>query len=246
MGVNKSIDINCDLGEGMPNDAALMAHISSCNIACGGHFGTKESIRETIQLAKLHKVKVGAHPSYPDKENFGRVSMNISSDELAKSLRNQISDFISVCKEEKIEASHIKLHGALYNDSAQNFSLAKLVVQVLDDLQLQLPVYAPQNSVLAGIADKPVVEAFIDRRYNGDGSLVSRKQDNSLIEDPLQAWDQLKQMIFAQRFIAANNKSIPMNAETYCLHGDTRNALEIAQFIHSKLVSFNFVLDKNG
>ncbi|MDG1333621.1 MAG: 5-oxoprolinase subunit PxpA [Crocinitomicaceae bacterium] len=246
MDVKKRIDINCDLGEGMPNDAELMPLISSCNIACGGHFGTKETMRSAIQLAKLHKVKVGAHPSYPDRENFGRKSMNISSDELASSLRKQLSDFISVCHEEQVEPNHIKLHGALYNDSAKDISLAHLVVEVMGQLQLSLPIYAPLNSMLAGVASEPIIEAFIDRRYNENGSLVSRSEKNALIEDPTQAWDQLKQLYLTDSVTALNDKVIQLAAETYCIHGDAKNALEIARFIYLKLEAFNIALDKNG
>ncbi len=246
MDVKRTIDINCDLGEGMSNDADLMAFISSCNIACGGHFGTRETIRSTVQLAKLHGVKVGAHPSYPDKENFGRKSMSISSSELAASLHGQISDFLSVCKEEGVNPNHIKLHGALYNDCSTNESLAEVIRGVYEGLNLNIPMYAPPNSALSSKIENTISEAFIDRRYNENGTLVSRAQPNALIEDSTQAWNQLVRMYVDQEVVSSNGEVIPMSAETFCLHGDANNARDIAEFIGTKLDSSNISLDRNG
>lgn len=246
MDVKRLIDINCDLGEGMPNDADLMPFISSCNIACGGHYGTKDTIRDTIRLAKKYGVKVGAHPSYPDRENFGRKSMSISAIELAASIREQLSDFLSVCKEEGINPNHVKLHGALYNDCAKDESLASLIREVLADLDVTIPVYTPPNSAISALISNSLSEAFIDRGYNDDGSLVSRAKTDALIENTSHAWKQLSEMYFNQKVTSVNGKEIQMFAETFCIHGDTDNATEIAQFAHSKLESLNIHLDKNG
>ena len=121
----RTIDINCDVGEGVGNEEALFPLISSCNIACGGHAGSKESIVFCLELAKKYNVKVGAHPSYPDKENFGRVSMNLSDDELILGIKQQMQLFMSLCSQMNVELHHIKPHGALYNDIAKDEHLAK-------------------------------------------------------------------------------------------------------------------------
>jgi UPF0271 protein len=246
MGVIQKIDINCDLGEGMPNDESLMPYISSCNIACGGHFGTKDTIRATIRIAKEFGVKVGAHPSYPDRENFGRKSMDISTDKLIKSLSEQISLFLTVCNEEGVQANHIKLHGALYNDSSNNEELVDAIQTVYKNLNLSLPLYLSPHSILAKRMRNAVIEAFIDRRYNEDGSLTPRTHTGALIEDPIQAWEQLSRMYLNREVTCADGKTISINATTFCIHGDTKNALEIARFIDSKLKSLNIILDRNG
>lgn len=248
MDLNKTIDINCDLGEGTPNDADLMPFISSCNIACGGHFGTKESIRKTIQLAQEFNVKIGAHPSYPDKENFGRKQLPISSIDLKKSIRKQLEDFLSVCEEEKVIPNHIKLHGTLYNVAAKETPTAETIASLFMQMNLNLPVYTPFNSALArSVANhnSVVPEAFIDRGYENDGSLVSRTKQGALIDQPDLAWEQLKTMYFHKRICTYNGEMIPITAETYCIHGDSSSALSTLQFIHSKLLENGINLSKN-
>ena len=246
MDINRKIDINCDLGEGMPNDNALMPYISSCNIACGGHYGTKETISKAIRLAKSHKVKVGAHPSYPDKENFGRKSLNLSSGELIENLTDQISLFLAVCERERIEPNHIKLHGALYNDSSHNEDLANVIEKVCKNLNLNLPFYLPPNSILTKRVKDVYLEAFIDRGYQSDGSLVARNNPSAVIENPIVAWRQLSSMYFDHTVTSLEGPTILINASTYCLHGDNPNALEIAKGISRELKLLDISLDKNG
>lgn len=249
MDVIRSIDINCDLGEGMKNDADLMPYISSCNLACGGHFGTIETIRTTIKLAKKHKVKVGAHPSYPDKDNFGRKPLNISSNELEKSISTQLRDFLNVCAEEEIIPNHIKLHGALYNAAATDESTAKTIASILQKLNLSLPIYTPNNSLLAKELNGSILvvpEAFLDRMYQADGNLVNRKKENALINSPELAWKQLKQMYFDREVTSVLGTKIPMNAKTFCIHGDGENTFEIAQFIYLKLKEQGINLRKDA
>lgn len=230
----------------MSNDAALMPYISSCNIACGGHFGSTTTMREAVRLAKLHNVKVGAHPSYPDRENFGRKSMSISSEELTSSICEQISDFLSVCNELEVFPNHIKLHGALYNDCMKDEALANVIFKAYEKIEISLPVFTPPNSLLTQKLDHVITEAFLDRRYNEDGSLVSRAQHDALIEEPHEAWNQLYNIYFNHEVISSGGKTIPINADTFCLHGDTTNSLEIAQLIDRKLKSLNISLNKNG
>ena len=248
MDVIRSIDINCDLGEGMKNDADLMPYISSCNVACGGHFGSIETIRATIKLAKKYGVKVGAHPSYPDRENFGRKRLDISPDELEKSVSSQLSDFMNVCAEEGITPHHIKLHGALYNVAATDESTAKIIALTLQKLNLSLSIYTPKHSILAQHLNNSISvipEAFLDRTYQENGDLVNRKEENAIIDSPDLAWEQLKMMYFDQEVISVLGARIPVIAETFCIHGDGENALEIAQFIHARLKEHGITLWKD-
>ena len=130
------IDINCDLGEGAGNDAQLMPLISSCNIACGGHYGDTDSIREAVRLALKYNVRIGAHPSYPDTENFGRKVMNCSPEELKQSIQEQLRLIQTVCEEEGAIISHVKLHGALYNKTSEDEELAKTVLEAIEPLPI--------------------------------------------------------------------------------------------------------------
>ncbi|NNE76300.1 MAG: lactam utilization protein LamB, partial [Pricia sp.] len=143
----KEIDINCDVGEGIGNEAELFPLISSCNIACGGHAGNTKEMKEIVQLAKLHKVKVGAHPSYPDKAKFGRVSMDITADGLTQSIRRQIENLVRIASKAQIGLNHIKPHGALYNDIAKNESLTNIFLKAIAAYRTDVHLYVPYASV---------------------------------------------------------------------------------------------------
>ena len=134
----RPIDINCDLGEGIGNDAEIMPYINSCNIACGGHFGDLQTIKETILLAQKYAVKVGAHPSFPDKENFGRKLMTLSDNDLMDSISQQIKLFHQACNETGARMHHVKLHGALYNLAAKDSHIAELVIQAFKQTWIHL------------------------------------------------------------------------------------------------------------
>jgi len=229
------IDINCDLGEGMGNDAALMPLLGSCNIACGGHFGDVKSMTITVKLAKKHGVMVGAHPSFPDKENFGREIMDISRDELHQSLVKQISDFQLVCQQNNVNMHHIKLHGALYNLAANDTEIAALVLNAFTRVKPEVKIYAPYFSAIAILAEDyfPIVyEAFADRNYNADLSLVSRDKPNAVIADKQKAYEQIKSIVETGKVTSIDGQMVDIKADTFCVHGDNQNALEILQFIH--------------
>jgi len=231
-------NINCDLGEGFGNDALLMPLISSCNIACGGHYGNSETIKKTIQLAKNHQVKVGAHPSFPDPSNFGRKIMNISDTALAKSVFDQVQLFLSVCQSENIEMHHVKLHGAFYNLAAKDERIARIVIDTLKNLNQSFSIYAPPNSVLEKIGAthfNMIGEAFIDRRYNEDLSLVSRTEKKALIESSEESWKQFYEIAFKQQVTSITGVISPIEAQTYCIHGDMENAISILHYIHKQL-----------
>lgn len=234
-----TIDINCDLGEGVDNELDLMPMISSCSIACGGHAGNLETMEKVVGLAKLNGVLVGAHPSYPDKENFGRVSISISAEALKKSIKEQIESLVAILKARNMELNHIKPHGALYNDIARDRELALLFLESVADYKEKVVLYVPYASEIAKMAEEtgyPIkYEAFADRNYNQDLSLVSRKAPNALIQDPQEVLNHIMLMVNKGMVKTASGTSIKLLADTYCIHGDSPAALEILMYLSQQL-----------
>ena len=236
---SKHIDLNADLGEGTGNDEYIMPYISSCSIACGGHYGNEETMQATIKLATKHNVKIGAHPSFPDEDNFGRRVLTMTKSELTESIFQQVLRFQAVCEMAEVPLHHIKLHGALYNYAAIDAPTADAVVEGIIATKLRPKLYVPHHSILAKKADNllPVVyEAFIDRRYNNDFSLLSRDEKDALIQNPVDAWQQLYDMIALNKVTTIDGSEKTIIASTYCIHGDHQNSIEILRFIHSKLL----------
>ena len=217
-----TIDINADLGEGSLNDAQLMPLISSCSIACGGHFGNETTMRTAVQLAKKHKVKIGAHPSYPDVKNFGRKVLPIPKNLLSEAVHQQLVRFISICESEDIQVHHMAT-------------------------QVRPKLYVPYGSVLAKKA-KPLLpleyEAFIDRTYNDDLSLVSRTEKDAVIYEPNPAWSQLQLMVENNLVQTRKLNKVSIVANTYCIHSDTPNVIEILSFIRQQMKQFHIGLNK--
>ena len=234
----KEIDINVDLGEGSGNDAQLMPLISSCSIACGGHVGDETSMRSSVRLAMKHSVKIGAHPSFPDTDNFGRKILTMTKSELSDSMFHQLLRFYAVCEVENAPIHHIKLHGALYNFAAVDAPTADAVVEGIIATHIRPKLYVPFHSILAKKAENllPLVyEAFIDRRYNDDLSLVSRHEENAVISSPEAAWNQLYDMISRGEVSTVQNNRFPINANTFCIHGDNKSSVEILEYIRVKM-----------
>jgi UPF0271 protein len=243
----KFIDINADLGEGSGKDQLLMPLISSCSIACGGHFGDEKTMRTAITQAKKHNVKVGAHPSFPDKDNFGRKVLTLTKSELTQSVFQQIMNFHAICKTENVALHHIKLHGALYNYSAIDAPTSDAVVEAIIATKVRPKLYLPFNSILAKKAENllPLVyEAFIDRRYNEDLSLVSRSTTGATIENSKLAWEQLLKMITEKKVTTINNLEKEIVANTFCIHSDTPNAVKTIKYIISKMKEYSITLEK--
>lgn len=242
------IDINCDVGEGIGNEADLLPLISSCNIACGGHAGDDVSMTQVVKLAKQYGVRIGAHPSYPDKENFGRFSMDIGSTELTKSIKAQIHALETILHKEQVSLNHIKPHGALYNDLAKNEALADLFLKAIASYRESVVLYAPPGSVIAKKAIKNdfkvKLEAFADRSYNQDLSLVSRKLPNAVLNDPKIVLHHLVKMVNENKVVTINGKESHIEADTYCLHGDTPNALQIIMYLSQELPKQQIYIQK--
>jgi UPF0271 protein len=238
-----TIDINCDVGEGIGNEKELLPLISSCNIACGGHAGDTQTMTEVIRLAKVNKVKVGAHPSYPDRENFGRVSMPISEADLTKSLQEQIRSFTSILENKNIKMHHIKAHGALYNDIAKDLLLAKTFLSAIEVYKENIFVYVPYNSMIANECIRQnfnvKFEAFSDRNYNSDLSLVSRKLPNALLQKPEDVLNHLLMMVKEKQLRTYDGISVKIGADTFCIHGDTPSALQILMYLSKELPNHN-------
>ncbi|PTM09505.1 MAG: lactam utilization protein LamB [Bacteroidetes bacterium] len=240
--MNKSsIDINADIGEGIGNEAELMPLLSSCNIACGGHAGNKDTMRMCINLAVQHNVKIGAHPSFPDIENFGRNEINMSCAALYQSVKNQIKDLMNVIKEEHAALHHVKPHGALYNLAARDKKTAEVIVEVMKSIHLPLKLYVPYGSVIAEVAITegiPITyEVFADRNYNDNLSLVSRLKDNAVILDVDEMTSHIKSMILRNKVKSINGVEVSIKAETICVHGDNPEALKLIQNLRQNLTN---------
>lgn len=229
------IDINCDMGEGIGNDEAIMPFITSANIACGYHAGDEETMRTTILLAKGHGVHAGAHPSFLDRENFGRTEMPCTPQELYQFVTKQLHLFAAIANECAVPFHHVKPHGALYNMAARDIVLAKAFAYAVRDVGSHLIVYGLSGSHLVfeakahGLPAKH--EVFADRTYQDDGSLTPRSQPNALIEDEGQMIEHVLRLVQKKTIRTTSGKEIPVHADTVCIHGDGKYAVQFARAI---------------
>ncbi|MCX2839705.1 5-oxoprolinase subunit PxpA [Salinimicrobium sp. MT39] len=243
----KKIHINCDLGEGGEHDGQLMPLISACNIACGGHAGTLETMQHTVDLAMENGVEIGAHPSYPDKENFGRISIPMESEELKRSLVAQIMSLKQIAEAEGAVLTHVKPHGALYNDAFNNVEVAKIIIDSVLEFGNDLVLYVAEGSVISELAKGKLeirYEAFADRNYNPDGSLVNRKETGAVITQKEEVFNHLLSMISEQKITPQKGQKFDTFATTFCLHGDTPNSVEILEYLHRELPAKNIEIFK--
>jgi UPF0271 protein len=213
--------LNCDLGEGIGNDIQLMPYIDEANIACGFHAGDAFTMRETVALCIRHGVKIGAHPSYLDRENFGRKEIELSSEEIYLLVKKQIETLKKIAENAGAKLNHVKPHGALYNTSAKNLEVAKAIAKAVKDIDAGLILFGLKNShsIIAAkeIGLKTAEEAFADRRYESDGSLTPRSQPGACFTEIQDALNQVQKM----------------KADTWCIHGDGPHALAFAKALHS-------------
>ena len=243
-----AIDLNCDMGESfgawtMGNDSALMDYVSSVNIACGFHAGDATTIRKTVETAIAKGVKIGAHPSFPDLQGFGRREMKMSAAEVFDIVLYQVSAIKGMCEALGTKLNHVKPHGALYNKAAKDVEISAAIAKAVKKLDENLIFYGLSGSFLISEAEKSGLktasEVFADRTYQTDGSLTPRTELNALIHDSNQAIAQVLEMVFEQKVTAVNGEKIPLKAETICIHGDGQHALEFAKTINSTLKSKN-------
>jgi UPF0271 protein len=237
-----SIDLNCDMGEGMSNDAFLMPMISSANIACGYHAGDEALMQQTIELALQHQVKIGAHPSFPDRENFGRTNMHFTTAEIVDMVKTQIELLSTIALKMNARLHHVKPHGALYNMAWKDKILSAAICTAILETDPTLVVYAQSGSALIIMAEsmhlKTCNEVFADRSYQPDGTLTTRTIPHALLQTEQEVIAQVLQMVL-QQTVTAEGKVIPVKAETICIHGDGAHALEFAKSIYQTCRSHN-------
>jgi len=234
--MTRSICLNADIGElpgraGRALDKAILDVVSRCSIACGGHAGDAESMAETLRMAAACGVLAGAHPSYPDREGFGRERNNISLADLAISLKSQVSDLLGIAAAKGADISHLKPHGALYNDAARDSDLAHLIAALCLDTGIKTLIGPPASEMeraanLAGLTY--IAEGFADRAYEADLSLTPRSLPGAVFADHEAQRAQAFAMVFDHRVTARTGEMIPLHVKTICLHGDTPGAAENA------------------
>lgn len=233
----QKIDINCDLGEGMMSDEAIMPFINSASIACGYHAGDEDSMKRTVELALKHNVLIGAHPSFMDRENFGRTDIRLPLAEVYDLVSKQIQLLSEIAISFGATLHHVKPHGALYNMAARARPLAAVIALAVKDADEKLKLYGLSGSHLINEAKKiglkPSSEVFADRTYQDNGFLTSRLKQGALISDIDKALQQVLLMVNEGTVVTISGKTIPIVAETICIHGDNELAVEFAKAIHS-------------
>ena len=237
------IDINCDMGEGLNNEELFMPYITSCNIACGGHAGNEKTMRRVVALALKHDVNIGAHPSYPDTENFGRKSIDISPTDLIQSIKNQVKSLQRIVEEEGGILHHIKPHGALYNEVAEDMDLANTFFDAISDYKNTCELYLLSNSFAAVLARQKgfIVreEAYADRSYNNDLSLVSRIKDNAVLTDANEVLEHATRMLNNQ-VKTIDGHIVSIKSDTFCVHSDTKNAESLVKILYEQLLKSGY------
>ena len=235
-----SVDLNADVGEGM-DDGDLMPYVTSANVACGMHAGDPVTMDQTVELALSRGVRVGAHPGYPDRENFGRVAIEMAADEIENLVVYQVSALEGFVRSRGSRLTHVKPHGALYHSGAEFPDVARAIAEGVRRVGTDLVLVGASGSMLIGAgreAGLPVAEeAFADRRYRADGTLVPRGRPGALITDPDEAAEQAVQLARDGVVVADDSSRISVRADTICLHGDTPGAAEIARRIHERFRS---------
>lgn len=249
------IDINCDLGECLNGDhlsleRKLMPLISSCSIACGGHAGDHESMSKVMEEALKHNVLIGAHPSYPDKANFGRSWIDITQEDLFISLINQISSLHKIANQQGATIHHVKPHGALYNQAAIDYEVSAVIIKAIKYLDIQTKIFCLPDSATEKLAllegVEVVREGFVDRKYNEQGRLMARSDKQAVIEKEEEAVDQFLLMVTQGKVLTLDKNAIPMKVDTICVHGDNSNAEKILRACHFAAQNNNIQIGAYG
>lgn len=233
------IDLNCDLGEGIGNDEEILNYITSANIACGYHAGDYEIMKKTVGMCKNKGVKIGAHPGFPDRENFGRKNMDMSLNEIKKCVNDQVKSIYKLTKDFNVELNHVKPHGALYNMAAKDYSIAKAIAETIYDIDKKIILVGLSNSNIIKAAEDTGLEflneVFADRAYNNDGTLVSRTIDGAVLHDIDLCVDRVVKMIKEKKVESIDGTEINIKVDTICLHGDNEEALQLAKSIYTRV-----------
>jgi UPF0271 protein len=237
--MNLVVDLNSDLGEGAGHDHEILDLVSSANIACGFHAGDPPSIFASIQAALERGVALGAHPSFPDRENFGRTEMAMLPAEVYAFVAYQIGAFQSLARAAGGRMNHVKAHGALYNMAARDRALADVIANAVFALDPRLILFAPAASQLDYAATElglqTASEVFADRNYLADGSLVPRSRPDAFVHDPAEAADRIIRILSEGTVRAVDGADIPVSGSTVCVHGDNPQAVAFVRKVRERL-----------
>lgn len=230
--------LNCDIGEGTGNEEQIMPLIDSCSIACGGHAGDALSMEAAIRLAKENNVLPGAHPSYEDRKNFGRISVEIEDQALVASIQKQLKSIDLLLEKHQIPLHHIKAHGALYNDAIRDPRIARIYLKAIAGYKRRCFIYLPPGSEIALLAKalqfRVTYEAFGDRTYREDLSLVPRGMAQAVIRDKKQVYAQINSIASTGKVITDKGRYVDLKAETFCIHSDTEDAVSILGYLNKQ------------
>ena len=251
----KRVDLNCDMGEVAQavtdgTQEELLHYVTSANVACGGHAGAAAMMQATIEQCLRNGVAIGAHPGYEDRANFGRIELKLSHEEIAVSVHRQVLALAEIAARCGARITHVKPHGALYNQAARERELARAIAEGVarwrkDVVLMGLAGSAMLEEFLA-TGFSVAAEAFADRRYEPDGSLRSRKFQDALLRNPEEAAAQAVQIVEQNSVIAADGTAVPLRAQTICIHGDTPGAAEIAAAVNRALRAAGVALEPVG
>lgn len=238
-----AVDLNADLGEGQPHDAAMMPLVTSANLACGGHAGDEATIVAAVALARRHGVAIGAHPGHADRQHFGRRELAITPTAAAGLVLEQVERLAAIVGE---PPRHVKLHGGLYHQVARDEALGAAVAGAIASVWPAMILVAPAGSPLVTVARSRGLavaeEAFIDRAYSAAGTLVPRGRPGGVISDPCMAAGRAVRLVQAGRVESIDGGDVPIRADTLCLHGDGRDPVGLATAVRAALAGAGVVV----
>lgn len=235
------IDLSCDLGEGAGNDAEIIAHVTSASVACGGHAGDESTMRAALEMASRAGVAVGAHPGLPDRAGFGRRAAEVTPGEAYSLVARQTRALLRLAAEAGVELQHVKPHGALYNQAARDPALARAVARAVRDVDPALVLFGLAGSELLAAARAldltAASEAFADRGYLADGTLVPRARPDALVQDPDEAVRRAVRLARDGVVETVEGGELRLRADTLCVHGDAPAAPEMARRVRDALAA---------
>lgn len=231
----KPLLINCDMGEGIGSDEPIMPWIQCCNLACGGHAGDRATMEITAEMAQEHQVHLGAHPSYPDRANFGRRAMVMTKEAFQNSIQMQLELFGSVIQKVEVPWHHVKAHGALYHEGYENERVSRWLLEVLAGFEFRY-LFCPSNSLIfqwcTEYGIQPLAEGFVDRKYDASGRLVARSEDGAVLSGREEILQQLEDFWLKDEVVTSSGNRITLKADTFCLHGDHPGCAGAAEAIY--------------
>jgi UPF0271 protein len=234
-----TIDLNCDMGEGEASDPRIMPFVTSANVACGFHAGDAATMRRTVRLAREHGVSVGAHPSYLDREGFGRRTLEVPMEQVRDEVVYQIGALWGICRAEGVRLAHVKPHGALYNAAAGNAALARAICDAVRAVDRSLVLVCLAGSPMVDLARQLGLacaeEAFADRAYTREGTLVPRSAPGAVLHDPREVSNRAVRIVREQRVTSIDGSEVSLRAQTLCVHGDTPGAEKLVAAIRARL-----------